>query len=143
MSVAPHVGAWIEISRDCHCGLGLLVAPHVGAWIEIYVERMKDFHLASHPTWVRGLKCQRNWARDYFTNVAPHVGAWIEMGRDTKDQIQQPMVAPHVGAWIEINGPSGDTAAGVSHPTWVRGLKSLSGFRYITLYSRTPRGCVD
>ena len=34
-SVAPHVGAWIEIIGICYVGGLDEVAPHVGAWIEI------------------------------------------------------------------------------------------------------------
>ena len=34
-SVAPHVGAWIEIICLTARPDGLYVAPHVGAWIEI------------------------------------------------------------------------------------------------------------
>ncbi len=33
--VAPHVGAWIEISTHTSLSITSLVAPHVGAWIEI------------------------------------------------------------------------------------------------------------
>ena len=32
-------------------------------------------------------------------------------------------VAPYVGAWIETIGAIGSAIGGVSHPTWVRGLK--------------------
>ena len=35
LSVAPHVGAWIEMIVMCSWPLLRLVAPHVGAWIEI------------------------------------------------------------------------------------------------------------
>ena len=34
-SVAPLVGAWIEIWRMCHKYIARIVAPLVGAWIEI------------------------------------------------------------------------------------------------------------
>ena len=34
-TVAPHVGAWIEIGREGHDEGDHRVAPHVGAWIEI------------------------------------------------------------------------------------------------------------
>ena len=34
-SVAPHVGAWIEIWNVYMSINGMIVAPHVGAWIEI------------------------------------------------------------------------------------------------------------
>ena len=32
--VAPYVGAWIETTYVCTCGLRSIVAPYVGAWIE-------------------------------------------------------------------------------------------------------------
>ena len=32
------------------------VAPHVGAWIEISIIRFPCLLPVSHPTWVRGLK---------------------------------------------------------------------------------------
>ena len=35
--VAPHVGAWIEISAAARLRRQMPVAPHVGAWIEILV----------------------------------------------------------------------------------------------------------
>ena len=39
------------------------------------------------------------------------------------------LVASHVGAWIEmVFVPDGDEPAGGSHPTWVRGLKSILAF---------------
>ena len=54
-------------------------------------------------------------------------------------------VAPHWGAWIEIRGRVPSKVFPVkSHPTGVRGLKSL---RLIALVlseaGRTPLGCVD
>ena len=33
--VAPHAGAWIEISVNTISMLGIPVAPHAGAWIEM------------------------------------------------------------------------------------------------------------
>ena len=35
LSVAPHVGAWIEIEETASLLAYRLVAPHVGAWIEM------------------------------------------------------------------------------------------------------------
>ena len=101
-AVAPHVGAWIEISDDrVKCALGR-VAPHVGAWIEIALSSTKSTsHSQSHPTWVRGLKFHQAAEHAITVVVAPHVGAWIEMSGATGSRCQRP-VAPHVGAWIEI-----------------------------------------
>ena len=52
----------------------------MGAWIEI-VNELKDLvrQLASHPTWVRGLKFLAGKIRPEDWDVAPHVGAWIEI----------------------------------------------------------------
>ncbi len=55
--VAPHVGAWIEMSRWLTRINCKIVAPHVGAWIEILKKRFEKKR----------------------TVVAPHVGAWIEI----------------------------------------------------------------
>ena len=56
-SVAPLVGAWIEITSDPFPVRVLKVAPLVGAWIEI----MCNFHFQA------------------TAEVAPLVGAWIEI----------------------------------------------------------------
>ena len=56
--VAPHVGAWIEISERDPLPESCKVAPHVGAWIEIITIGDKIYKTSL---------------------VAPHVGAWIEM----------------------------------------------------------------
>ena len=57
VTVAPHVGAWIEILSSSLWWLAEIVAPHVGAWIEIGTTK----------------------ARTFAIMVAPHVGAWIEI----------------------------------------------------------------
>jgi len=60
MMVAPHVGAWIEITTPYNQqATAPGVAPHVGAWIEITTPYNQQ---ATAP------------------GVAPHVGAWIEIG---------------------------------------------------------------
>ena len=56
-SVAPLVGAWIEISHDHWQGKAYKVAPLVGAWIEILEAAV----------------------RCCVVTVAPLVGAWIEI----------------------------------------------------------------
>ena len=56
-TVAPRVGAWIEIKTQYTYTLLHHVAPRVGAWIEIFVWRVEVA----------------------LPKVAPRVGAWIEM----------------------------------------------------------------
>ena len=51
------MGAWIEIPKKHEQRLSCSVAPHVGAWIEIHDMPLDSFYgVPSHPTWVRGLK---------------------------------------------------------------------------------------
>jgi len=54
--VAPRVGAWIEINVRLEEDAHHEVAPRVGAWIEIMTVGYMEYHLQSHPVWVRGLK---------------------------------------------------------------------------------------
>ena len=97
----------------------------------------------SHPTWVRGLKCQYQEAGLNPALVAPHVGAWIEICARTRTRAFG-SVAPHVGAWIEIDHHVvGGRKHRKSHPTWVRGLKLGCRSRAVSDLGRTPRGCVD
>ena len=100
-AVAPHAGAWIEISPVFAGVTVIFVAPHAGAWIEIIEVKRFDDPL----------------------HVAPHAGAWIEIAglpvahraarslptreRGLKSVItaiaeRMKIVAPHAGAWIEI-----------------------------------------
>ena len=55
------------------------VAPHVGAWIEISFVFSVCAIILSHPTWVRGLKFPLVKFSPVLFLVAPHVGAWIEI----------------------------------------------------------------
>ena len=51
------MGAWIEISVSASSGFPNSVAPHMGAWIEIIGDMSNaTAKQKSHPTWVRGLK---------------------------------------------------------------------------------------
>ena len=73
---------------------------------------------------MRGLKCSTANLNKKNAKVAPHVGAWIEIYA-LKCQHDGVTVAPHVGAWIEIlMEVISRFPYDVSHPTWVRGLKS-------------------
>ena len=54
--VAPHAGAWIEITLGGCALAGGIVAPHAGAWIEICATSIKTSSAQSRPTRARGLK---------------------------------------------------------------------------------------
>ena len=56
-AVAPHWGAWIEISHAEASASTWWVAPHWGAWIEMIATVVGSVGFPmSHPTGVRGLK---------------------------------------------------------------------------------------
>ena len=55
-SVAPFVGAWIEIDMAAVIEWLDYVAPFVGAWIEIIKYVYGDEVAESLPSWERGLK---------------------------------------------------------------------------------------
>ena len=80
---------------------GNSVAPLVGAWIEILGRFHAYNHARSLLSWERGLKSIIISKMLIKSLVAPLVGAWIEISyiaiRDRKLS-----VAPLVGAWIEI-----------------------------------------
>ena len=56
ISVAPLVGAWIEINNTPFVHLEVTVAPLVGAWIEITLRILKRLLRQSLLSWERGLK---------------------------------------------------------------------------------------
>ena len=84
-TVAPLVGAWIEISLvnggnyyQPH------VAPLVGAWIEIISQTPVKFSsMVSLLSWERGLKYGKSVEKLFVYEVAPLVGAWIEISNTT------------------------------------------------------------
>jgi len=101
-SVAPHTGAWIEISLWSSAKAANCVAPHTGAWIEIYYESEVE------PTVMRRTPygcVDWNILPPLFLHldcsVAPHTGAWIEICFSVSF-CNKFHVAPHTGAWIEI-----------------------------------------
>ena len=80
----------------------------------------------SHPSRVRGLKYDKDLLRVLHAGVAPFTGAWIEIKRHRSLKSPAGRVAPFTGAWIEIPGwRPARAAAPASHPSRVRGLKSV------------------
>ena len=73
------------------------VAPLVGAWIEIHPSIATSATIKSLPLWERGLKSVGLAGQDIPVCVAPLVGAWIEIF-PSKSIIPTHMVAPLVGA---------------------------------------------
>ena len=73
------MGAWIEMFCIAYLSYSVPVAPHVGAWIEITICDQAALFPLSLPTWERGLKFPTLYLLSSAQDVAPHVGAWIEI----------------------------------------------------------------
>ena len=96
------MGAWIEILSMRIDTNQETVAPLVGAWIEIQKTQKQMQRRLSLLSWERGLKFIIATVIPHRVTVAPLVGAWIEMAYS--DKITGGFyVAPLVGAWIEIS----------------------------------------
>ena len=63
-----------HIMASCH-----IVAPHAGAWIEISPNSFLLGKFQSLPMRGRGLKCINRVMLLGKVGVAPHAGAWIEI----------------------------------------------------------------
>ena len=160
------MGAWIEIWIQPDFFSGSTVAPLVGAWIEIpmhqahlasgfpslplwerglkYLYRIQaNILIGSLPLWERGLKFMRIWFLLPAMLVAPLVGAWIEI-ISIKAEIFYSMVAPLVGAWIEIFPYSLHSPEFIVAPlvgAWIE-IGLVIPFAH-PLPSRSPCGSVD
>ena len=103
--VAPFTGAWVEIETVPVVLLMMNVAPFTGAWVEIGVTWMTGISwISSHPSRVRGLKCDQVGAPCVLADVAPFTGAWVEIYMRVYEKVMF-YVAPFTGAWVEIWEP--------------------------------------
>ena len=98
------------------------VAPLVGAWIEILLIMYATSQKKSLLSWERGLKWLRHTLMYLVAVVAPLVGAWIEIV-EGELAITYRVVAPLVGAWIEMPIVGRTEADHGSLLSWERGLK--------------------
>ena len=121
MSVAPLVGAWIEIFVKMPSDKQLNVAPLVGAWIEIYIpDTGSPPRTGSLPSWERGLKSYSIYSS---ADTSPSLPSWE---RGLKSTVMQPL-----------------TGYELSLPSWERGLKYVTPAVVCQVDRRSPRGSVD
>ena len=71
------------------------------AWIETYTMELIRHGLASHPSWMRGLKQIIMSVANTFSEVASFVDAWIETFSMVQSNTSLMKVASFVDAWIE------------------------------------------
>ena len=117
------MGAWIEILFHPYIPYNTTVAPLVGAWIEIVRAGKSKKKNASLLSWERGLKFALHlWLlRRLLSLLSWERGLKLRMDefRHTTEE-----VAPLVGAWIEIWLLLSFIGVGiVSLLSWERGLK--------------------
>ena len=101
-SVAPFVGAWIEMMKSALSGTVETVAPFVGAWIEIIIM----------------LLCL------IVNDVAPFVGAWIEICPKHITRVKC-MSLRSSERGLKFQGMKGFVMGGTSLRSSERGLKSV------------------
>ena len=70
------------------------VAPHAGAWIEITYAEISTASGLSLPMRERGLKYQPDRLCAGHEQVAPHAGAWIEMMDLISSFLRRPRRSP-------------------------------------------------
>ena len=120
LTVAPHVGAWIEISVVEKRPIDEYVAPHVGAWIEIKTMLESGESFASHPTWVRGLKLLL-------------LNAIVAQARSHPTWVRG----------LKCVGDPSDAHGGRRTPRGCVDWNKKEEFHQLAEACRTPRGCVD
>ena len=119
-TVAPLVGAWIEIfPRLLIQSQSSCRSPRGSVDWNLNQEKGSD-RLKSLPSWERGLKYKSTCNSLMHRHVAPLVGAWIEIII---------CFISHSSLW--------------SLPSWERGLKSPYYRWILTCFCRSPRGSVD
>ena len=96
------MGVWIETALAQHGKAQNYVTPFVGVWIETNPSPL------SLPEFL----------------VTPFVGVWIET-RIASTPPHRDSVTPFVGVWIETLSNAASQIAGMSHPSWVCGLKQV------------------
>ncbi|CUQ43642.1 Uncharacterised protein [Segatella copri] len=74
--------------------------------------------------------------------VTPFVGVWIETPVEQRKRLEQ-AVTPFVGVWIETQSSYYNQMSGLSHPSWVCGLKHNPLIITKCRVCHTLRGCVD
>ena len=119
------------------------VAPLVGAWIEMTNIILTVRTIPSLLSWERGLKSCSKLTQVWLIYVAPLVGAWIEI-EDLLNMKLADMVAPLVGAWIEITTLQHCDIEALVAPlvgAWIEIL--LAGHYEMANYGRSSRGSVD
>ena len=115
----------------------LSVAPHVGAWIEMLISSSTLLMLTSHPTWVRGLKYL--W-RGYVVGVVVSHPTWVR-GLKSMATLPMPVVLRSHPTWVrglKLSGQRIRTGQSQSHPTWVRGLKFPENWQTLSLAYVAP-----
>ena len=122
LAVTPCVGVWIETIRATEYLQRWKVTPCVGVWIETSTLILLHLRMISHT--LRGCVDWnfRNKSPSRRLSVTPCVGVWIE----TPDLLKAAdccQVTPCVGVWIETSYVNSLSAAPLSHPAWVCGLK--------------------
>ena len=97
---------------------------------------------SSFPTRERGLKFPAAWQCILPDPVVPHEGTWIEILEEIISLVSDSSF-PTRERGLKFDQERLKDPQKLSFPTRERGLKYLKWFKYVLLYSRSPRGNVD
>ena len=120
-TVTPFVGVWIETRSPFRCYRAYPVTPFVGVWIETYAQQSHWSTQGSHPSWVCGLKRQRNETPRLSQRHT--LRGCVDWNIWESTEKKRRLVTPFVGVWIETILLSQAHIRVRSHPSWVCGLK--------------------
>ena len=95
----------------------------------------------SHPTWVCGLKLNIHFRKILI--ISHTLRGCVDWNMLIIMAVYRAKVTPYVGVWIETWIWETCLCSGLSHPTWVCGLKQCDMTQILLNQGHTLRGCVD
>ena len=127
--VTPFVGVWIETHNANANVITPYVTPFVGVWIETLSIIALRNALASHPSWVCGLKLRMKYSIISKTQSHPSWVCGLKLLMVLFLSFLM-SVTPFVGVWIETCLCRCTLLSARSHPSWVCGLKQFEHAKF-------------
>ena len=142
-TVAPLVGAWIEICFERSVGTGTLSLLSWERGLKFYPHIVFLCRSPSLLSWERGLKFLKFDALIVAFFVAPLVGAWIEIRCTTYSYAYRYRSLLSWERGLKCKSVDYRIEQSLSLLSWERGLKSQLIVTSVTSLGRSSRGSVD
>ena len=141
--VIPFVGVWIETTYHNHIAFALASHPSWVCGLKPLVVLPPETKRMSHPSWVCGLKLSLNDCQQVALIVTPFVGVWIETSKWKKPSVS---ISGHTLRGCVDWTPSCSNENAVLRRHTLRGCVdwNLSRSQYLACNAcHTLRGCVE